>query len=41
LSLRPRLLKCLHVLPRKQAHDDELEALRSGVLGVRVLTAAT
>ena len=33
-------LWCLHVPPRKQAHD-ELEALRPGVLGVRMLTAAT
>jgi hypothetical protein len=34
-------LWCLYVPPRKQAYDDELEALRPGDLGVRVLTAAT
>jgi hypothetical protein len=30
-----------HVPPRKQVHDEELEALRSGLLGVHMLTAAT
>jgi hypothetical protein len=30
-----------HVPPDQQAHDDDQEALRQGVLGVRMLTTAT